>query len=264
MQNIAGQPLATYQVEYLRVEVYADRASMGQAAAQAAGLALRQALEEHAQAQAIFAAAPSQNELLDNLVRSGQVDWTRVRSFHLDEYIGLPASAPQSFRNFLTSHLWGQVDAGPVEMINGDAPDAVDECRRYGDLLKNTILDLACIGIGENGHIAFNDPHVADFQDPYNTKIVDLDEASRRQQVNDGCFARLEEVPAQAITVTIPPIMAARQIVCVVPGIKKAEAVRAALTGPVDLACPASILRRNPRSTLYLDRAAASLLTIIG
>lgn len=252
-------PVTAFQVDKLRVEIYANRQAMGRAAAARASQVLQQALAAQTYAAAIFAAAPSQNELLENLAKA-KVDWPRVTAFHLDEYIGLDADAPQSFRRFLYEALWGYVPSGKIETIQGEAPDPVQECQRYAHLLQTNPLDLACIGIGENGHIAFNEPHLADFNDPQAVKIVDLDNTSRQQQVNDACFARLEEVPTQAITVTIPPIVAAKAVVCVVPGAKKAQAVYHTLYGPVQPECPASVLRQHPNATLFLDRDSANLL----
>ncbi len=253
-------PLEKFRVGQLEVEIYASRQASGTAAAFQAGNFLKQTLEKQAEAAGIFAAAPSQNELLENLVKFPGIAWEKIRAFHLDEYLGLAETAPQAFRQFLHQHLWRLVNFGKVEKINGETSSPEAEASRYAALLKAVSLDLACIGIGENGHIAFNEPHLADFQDPFLVKLVDLDLTSRQQQVNDGCFSSLEEVPTRAVTVTIPPIMSARRLICVVPGLKKAEAVRAALYGPIQPDCPASILRRHPNATLFLDKDSASRL----
>ncbi|MGE5483137.1 MAG: glucosamine-6-phosphate deaminase [Bacteroidota bacterium] len=258
------QPRKRLQFERLVVEVYETREEMGAAAAARVAEALRQALaaEEAARARVIFAAAPSQNEFLSSLQQEREIDWPRVVGFHLDEYLGLPADAPQTFRTYLRDHIIAAVKPGVMNWIDGDTTDPTAECERYARLIDGAPLDVACIGIGENGHLAFNDPPVADFADPVSVKVVELDPRDRRQQVNDGCFPNLDAVPRQAITVTIPPIMRSRFISCVVPGPRKAEAVRAALTGPVTTDCPASILRRHPNAVLFLDEAAASLLTV--
>ncbi|MBE3577299.1 MAG: glucosamine-6-phosphate deaminase [Limnochordales bacterium] len=238
---------------------------MGAAAAARVAEALRQTLAARSGphgARIIFAAAPSQNEFLHFLQQEGGIDWSRVVGFHLDEYLGLPADAPQSFRTYLRNHIITAVKPGVMNWINGECADPAAECERYARLLDSSPLDVACVGIGENGHLAFNDPPVADFADPVSVKVVELDPRDRQQQVNDGCFPDLEAVPRYAITVTIPPIMRSRFISCVVPGPRKAEAVRAALTGPITTDCPASILRRHPNAVLFLDEAAASLLTL--
>lgn len=256
------QPEKTLTVGRLQVEIYPDRAALGRAAAAHAAAALTEALARQGQAAAIFAAAPSQNELLANLSQNGSIDWPNLTAFHLDEYLGLAGSAPQSFQTYLREHLFDLVKPGQVNYLQGDTTDPAGEAARYGGLLETASLDLACIGIGENGHIAFNDPPYADFNDPQKVRIVDLDETSRVQQVHDGCFPSLEVVPRQALTVTIPAIMAAKTIVCVVPGPTKAQAVFDTLNGEITPLCPATILRQHPSARLIIDRASASLLNI--
>ena len=253
-------PEKTFQVGNLQVKIFADRAALGRAAAQVAADALTQALTQKGNARAIFAAAPSQNELLEGLSKDSSVEWSQVVAFHLDEYLGLAGEAPQSFQTYLKEHLFDLVKPGQVNFLQGGTPDPAAEAARYGQLLAEGGLDLACIGIGENGHIAFNDPPYADFNDSQKVRIVDLDETSRVQQVHDGCFPELAAVPEQALTVTIPAILAARTIVCVVPGPTKAQAVFDSLNGPVTPLCPASILREHPAAQLFIDRASAALL----
>ena len=255
-------PEKTLVAGNLQVKIFADRATLGRAAAFQAVSSLKQAIRENGTARAIFAAAPSQNELLAALSDDGSVDWQKVIAFHLDEYLGLAGNAPQSFQTYLKEHLFDRVQPGVVNFLQGVTADPDAEAGRYSNLLAETSLDLACIGIGENGHIAFNDPPFADFNDPQKVRIVDLDEISRVQQVHDGCFPSLETVPKQALTVTIPAIFAARTIVCVVPGPTKAQAVFDSLNGPVTPLCPASILREHPAAQLFIDRASASLLHI--
>ncbi|MBE3583369.1 MAG: glucosamine-6-phosphate deaminase [Limnochordaceae bacterium] len=253
------KPLRRFQVDRLTVQIYEDRESLGRAAAAAVGQLWRQ-LPGSGPVRMIFAAAPSQNEFLAHLQKQPEVDWGRVVAFHLDEYLGLPASAPQSFHTYLRSHLFDTVHPGTIHWLNGETTVPAAECARYGALLDAAPLDIACVGVGENGHLAFNDPPVADFEDPYTVKVVELDPKDRQQQVNDGCFPSLDAVPRQALTVTIPPLIRSRAIVCVVPGERKAVAIRSLLTGPIDTSCPASILRRHPQAVLFLDQASASAL----
>jgi glucosamine-6-phosphate deaminase len=232
---------------------------LGAAAAQAGAGALRRALAAKGSANAVFASAPSQQEFLAGLAEAPDIDWSRVTAFHLDEYIGLPADAPQAFGQFLRDRLFGPVRPGKVHYLDGNAPPAA-ECARYAALLAANPLDVAFIGIGENGHIAFNDPHVARFDDPEVVKVVELDDRSREQQVHDGMFPAIELVPRAALTMTIPAIVGAPRVLCMVPGPTKAEAVRATLLGPVQTACPASILRHHQNATLFLDQRSAALL----
>lgn len=252
--------ITTFQVDNLMVKIYPDRAEMGRAAAESVASKIRQLLEQQGHVSIVFAAAPSQEEFLAALGTAPGVDWHLVTAFHMDEYLGLPLGAPQRFGNFLRERLFDKVKPGTVHYLGLQSIDPETETQRYSLLLKNRPLDIACMGIGQNGHIAFNDPHVADFHDPLLVKVVELDERSRRQQVHDGCFARLDEVPRSAITMTIPALMSARWIHCIVPDASKAEAVRACLRGPIMTTCPASILRQHPGAVLYLDPDSASLL----
>ena len=210
----------------------------------------------------IFAAAPSQNEMLAALAAQPGIEWNRVNAFHMDEYIGLAPDAPQGFANFLRAAIFTKVPFRSVNCLDGTAAsrDPAAECARYSQLLRRFPVDITCMGIGENGHIAFNDPPVADFDDPALVKPVALDEICRNQQVHDGCFATLDDVPTHALTLTVPALMHAAQVFCVVPAATKARAVRDTLLGDIRTACPASILRRHPAATLYLDADSASLL----
>lgn len=237
--------------------VYDSRAGMGEAAAKAVAESIRRCVKTLGRVNMVFAAAPSQNEFLAALVREADVDWTKVYAFHLDEYIGLPESAPQRFATFLKERLFSFVPFKEVHYLNGNAPDIEAEIKRYSRLLETHPLDIACIGIGENGHIAFNDPPVADFRDPQLVKKVELESRCREQQVHDGCFASLDQVPTHALTLTIPAIMAAKEIHCIVPGPTKTKAVHDTLYGPVGEVCPASILRTHERAVLYVDVEAA-------
>ena len=246
----------------LKVEVYASRAALGRAAAKGVAARMREALSEKERVSMVFAAAPSQNEFLAALRETADLDWSRVTAFHMDEYVGLSADAPQSFRKFLDDHLFGAVQPGVIHYLAGDAPDPEGECRRYAALLAAQPPAIVCAGIGENGHLAFNDPHIADFDDPLLVKVVELDAASRQQQVNDDCFEKLEDVPTHALTVTIPALTRARHLSVVVPGTAKAEAVEATLHAPVSPAYPATILRRHAGAVLLLDVDAATRLNL--
>lgn len=254
-------PIVRHQFDQLEVLVYADRVTMGKAAAEKAALLILKCLEEKGEANVAFAAAPSQDEFLKELIQIASIPWHRVRAFHLDEYLGLSADAPQRFSRYLQEHIFRRVSFREVHYIDlegKDPPEVI--CARYRYLLDQHPLDIAFIGIGENGHIAFNDPPVADFEDPCKVKVVRLDAVCRRQQVYDGCFHSLDEVPTHAVTLTIPAIMEAKAIVCVVPGARKREIIKRVLEGPITTDCPASILRKHPRATLFLDKESAALI----
>ena len=248
----------TEQVDKLNVKVYQTREEMGRAAAEEAAAAIRAAIAAKGEINMIFAAAPSQNEFLAHLIADKSIDFTKINAFHMDEYIGLPADAPQGFGNFLRERLFDRVPFKTVNTIDSTAADPEAECRRYAALLQAHPCDIVCMGIGENGHIAFNDPHVADFGDKAAVKVVALDETCRQQQVNDGCFARQDDVPTHALTLTIPTLTAPEAVFCIVPAKTKANAVYAALRGGITEACPASILRRHANATLYCDADSAA------
>lgn len=247
--------ITTLRYEQLNVEVFPDRASLGARAGEQAASWLRQRLSQQPQVTIIFAAAPSQNEFLTTLAAASDIDWARVRAFHMDEYLGLPAAAEQRFARYLQSHLFDLVKPGEVHLIPTEG-DADEICQGYIAALNAQPLDMVCLGIGENGHLAFNDPPVADFRDPQAMKVVELDEACRQQQVNDGCFAAMDAVPTHALTLTIPTLLSAERLFCMVPGATKRQAVRVTLLEPVSTACPATILRQHPGCTLYTDAAA--------
>ncbi|MBL0292446.1 MAG: glucosamine-6-phosphate deaminase [Betaproteobacteria bacterium] len=249
-----------FAVDRLQVFIHPDRNAMGRAASEQAAQVLRAAIQAQGRARIIVASAPSQDELIAGLAVAPGIDWSRVTVFHMDEYVGLAASHSASFRHYQQQHLLAKVRPAAFHGIRGEAPDPAAECRRYAALLAAAPIDLVCLGIGENGHIAFNDPAVADFDDPQAVKIVELDAACRQQQVNDGCFADIGAVPRQAITLTCPALLSGRVLVGVVPGARKAAAVDSALCGAVGTACPATILRRHASATLHLDDAAAGLL----
>jgi glucosamine-6-phosphate deaminase len=251
-ENMAFEPIATRTVDRLRVRIYRDRQEMGAAAAVDVAAAMRAALSTRPRIRMVFAAAPSQNEFLDALVVAPGIDWPRVTALHMDEYVGLPSDAPQAFGRYLTDRLFGRVHPGAVHLIDGAAP-AGQACRRYAAQLHAAPIDIVCLGVGENGHIAFNDPPLAAFDDPDAMRLVELDQASRRQQVHDGCFTRLDDVPTHALTMTIPALLAGHALFCIVPGTTKRPAIERMLAGPITSACPASILRTHPHCTLYVD-----------
>jgi glucosamine-6-phosphate deaminase len=246
------------RIDQLVTEVLPDRLAMGSAAAEYAAGRLRTIIETTGEARVIFAAAASQSEFLDGLAEAADIDWSRVVAFHLDEYVGLPLGDERSFGEWLQRRIWSRVRPGRVELLDGGAAaqDPDGECRRYGALLADGGIDLALIGVGENGHLAFNDPHVADFDDPLVVKPVEIDETSRHQQVRDGAFPSFDDVPRLAMTVTMSAILASRTISVVVPGANKAPAIGRMLTGPIETACPASALRRHPDAVMFVDEAA--------
>ncbi|PAZ03081.1 MAG: glucosamine-6-phosphate isomerase [Opitutia bacterium AMD-G3] len=240
-------------------DVRRTRAEMGRRAAEHVVTILAQTLAAQPRARVVFACAPSQNEFLAELISQSQglIDWARIDGFHMDEYIGLGAKHPAGFRTYLRRRLLDHVRLGSFAEIHGEAADSAQEATRYAAMLAAAPIDLICLGIGENGHIAFNDPPVADFDDPVRVKVVDLDHACRQQQLNDGCFASLADVPPKALSLTIPVFRQARHLSVVVPGMRKAQAVAAACLGPLTPKCPASILRTHPSVRLFLDEFAA-------
>jgi glucosamine-6-phosphate deaminase len=235
----------------MKVKVYKDRQVMGIAAGKVVEQEILALLKEQDEVRMIFAAAPSQNEVLDFLRRSEFIPWQKVVAFHMDEYVGLPAGSPQSFGHFLKSHLFDQVPLKKVNLLDGNGGNK--EAARYAQLLAEKPIDIVCLGIGENGHIAFNDPPVADFDDPETVKVVELDVPCRQQQVNDGCFPSFDAVPTHALTLTIPALTAGKRLFCVVPGKTKKKAVADTLNGPIATSCPASILRKHDHCHLFLD-----------
>lgn len=241
------------------IRVFPDKPAMARAAAEQAAAGLRQAIAEKGVARVIAATGASQFEFLERLVTLPGIDWSRTVFFHLDEYVGLPDTHPASFRRYLRERIVERVRPGAFHFVAGDAPDPAAECRRVGALLAAQPIDLAFVGIGENGHLAFNDPP-ADFdtEEPY--LVVELDEDCRRQQLGEGWFPRLEDVPERAISMSIRQIMKSRALLCVVPDARKARAVKACLEGELSPLHPASILQRHPRATVFLDAAAAALL----
>jgi glucosamine-6-phosphate deaminase len=259
MEKRAPQAILTGKTDRLRWEVYEDRKAMGLAAAIATAKQIRAVLKAKGSANIIFATAPSQNEFLAPLLETENLDWARVNAFHQDEYAGLPEDSPERFSAYFHGHIASKVRLGGSFTINGNA-EAGRECARYAGLLETYPVDICCGGIGENGHIAFNDPHVADFSDPVAVKEVSIDEVCRTQQIHDGCFKKIEDVPRRAITLTVPALMRAPSVVVIVPSATKAEAVGKALTAPISSQFPATVYRRHPSAVLYLERASARLM----
>ena len=246
----------------MKIAIEENKADMGRIAADDAARRISAAIEAKGEARVIFASAASQFEFIEALSAHDDVDWTKVRGFHLDEYAGLPADHPASFRRFLRERLIAKLPRpiGGFTFVEGDAADRQAECARLEAAIREKPIDLACIGIGENGHIAFNDPP-ADFGTGAAYAVVALDETCRMQQVGEGWYPDLAHVPTHAFSMTVPQIMASEAVIVVVPDGRKADAVAAAVEGPVSEMCPASVLRSHPDCTLYLDRPAASKLS---
>lgn len=246
----------------LNIEIHKTRSELGVAAGKAAAEAIRKAIAERGEARVIFAAAPSQNETLADLIQEEGIDWSKVTAFHMDEYIGLPEDSSARFSCYLKEHCFDKLPFRRVYLL--DDPNQrmkIDDlCLRYKLLLNEAPIDVVCMGIGENGHIAFNDPPVADFNDPKVVKIVELDEVCRQQQVNDGCFPSLDAVPKKAISLTIPMLMSGKCLICSVPGERKSNAVYRTVNEEMTTACPATILKSHPNATLYIDSDSAKKL----
>jgi glucosamine-6-phosphate deaminase len=254
-------PIFFTTIDALPISVFKTNAEVGQAAAADAAAFLKQTIQERGQANVILATGNSQLTFLEALRGMPGIDWSKVNVFHMDEYINLEPGHPASFPAFLRRHFldYLQPAAGAFFPVPGQGmePDAI--CREYEALLRTHPCDLCALGIGENGHIAFNDPPYADFNDPVWVKVVQLDEVSRRQQAGEGHFPNVDSVPTHAITLTIPALLSARKVLAIVPEARKAPAVQRALQGAIEENCPASILRQSPHAHLYLDRESAAL-----
>ena len=252
--------MKSFKVDSLNVKVYDSNIKIGQAAADFVSMKLNQAIRQREQANLILATGSSQFTFLDALKKDRSVDWSKITVFHLDEYKDMSDQHPASFRKYLRERILDEVKPKKAYFLDGDAEDIDAEIWSYENLLKSHSINVACIGIGENGHIAFNDPPIADLNDPHLVKLVELDEASRRQQMGEGWFATLDEVPTHALSLTITAIMRCKTISCVVPDNRKADAVHNTLYGPISTTCPASILRKHPETILFLDTQSASKL----
>ncbi len=250
----------TLEFESLTVKVFDDVASLARTAAHDAAGELRGAIEQRGEANVMLATGNSQLAFLSELVQLPEIAWDHVRVFHMDEYVGIAPAHSASFQRYMRERVASLLPLKEFHYLQGDTSDADGEARRYESLLREHPLDVCCCGVGENGHLAFNDPPVADFADARDVKVVALEDASRRQQVGEGHFAAIDDVPTHAITVTIPALLAARRVLAIVPEARKARAVRDALYGPISTACPASTLRRQPHATLYLDDESSAAL----
>ncbi len=253
------KPIFETKVEELPVSIYKSNQEMGQAAAADAVEVIRQAIAEKGEANIIIATGNSQLTFLAALKAAKGVEWSKVNVFHMDEYVGIDPKHPASFPLFLHERIIDAVQPKAFFPVEAPVDDAEGASRRYETLLRAHPADLCAMGIGENGHIAFNDPPFADFDDPVWVKVVRLAEQSRKQQVGEGHFRGLDEVPTQAVTLTIPALLAPARVLCIVPEARKAAAVKESLEGPITEDCPASILRHKPHVHLYLDPDSAAL-----
>ncbi len=255
-------PIKTFQVDSLECRVFETRSDLGQAAsAHVAAILLEKLGSGSEEVRIAFAAAPSQDEFLSSLAARRDIDWSKIVAFHMDEYLGIGAAHPASFRRYLRERLFSLVGIGDDRrrLIPGELTESpLRVCLAYEEALRSAPPHLVCAGIGENGHLAFNDPPTADFADPLWVKVVKLDKACREQQLHDGCFESINDVPTHAYTLTLPALLAAEKLSVVVPGPRKADAILAALEGPIDEACPASALRTHEGAVLFLDRDSAA------
>lgn len=250
----------SFRVDALQVQVYNSEVELAQDVAGIVQKHLQYTLEQKDTTALLLATGNSQMKFLDALIALGGVDWLRITCFHLDEYLGISADNSASFRRYLRERVEMRVSPKEFHYIEGDAMQPLAECDRYTKLLQAQPIDLCCLGIGENGHLAFNDPAVADFNDPFTLKLVKLDAINRQQQVNTGYFSSLESVPQYAFTVTLPMICSAKKIICLAPGKRKAKIVKQMLEGDITTDCPASILRTQQQATLFLDVDSAGLI----
>lgn len=246
------------KVDNLKVKIFETRSEMGVYAASEAAEYIRELSKEKDEINILFAAAPSQDDIYGALIKEEGIPWDKINAMQLDDYIGIDNEAPQRFANYLKKHIFNHVPIKNTFLINCENPDIVDELSRYNSILEKNPVDISFIGIGENGHIAFNDPSVANFNDKALIKIVELEKTSRIQQVNDGCFEKVEDVPQRALTVTIPAILNAKKVFCVVPGKTKVNAVYNTINKDIEEQYPSTILRKHKDSTLYLDMDSAS------
>jgi glucosamine-6-phosphate deaminase len=248
------------KVDQLEIKIFETRQEMGENAARMVADKIREIQDTKDFVNIIFASAPSQNEFLEALKAEQGITWEKVNAFHMDEYVGVPADAPQNFGYFLKVRLFDHVPVHSVSYLDGNATDIEKECEHYANLLLENPIDIVCLGIGENGHLAFNDPHVAFFDDPLIVKKVQLDDACRQQQVNDACFDTFDEVPETALTLTIPTLLKAKYAFCIVPGEKKADAIYHTVAEDIKEEFPSTILRKHPHAILFIDKASSGRL----
>ena len=249
-----------FTIDELKVAIYDEPISLGNAAADFVEKKLDKAIAQNSSANLILATGASQFSFLEAF-KKRNIDWEKITVFHLDEYKGISDQHPASFRKYLKERILDEVAPKKIYFLNGDSEDLEEEMKNYSEALLAHPIDVACIGIGENGHIAFNDPPVADFDDPKLVKLVTLDEACRNQQLGEGWFATFDDIPKQALTLTIPAIMRCKSISCVVPDARKAQAVHDTLNNEISTTCPATILRTHPETMLFLDTASATKIS---
>ncbi len=259
-KTAAPAPIKTFQADDLPVRVYASQADLSSDVARITQAYLKKVLAAQGKAAVILATGNSQIKFLEELIHLGGVNWSKITLFHMDEYLGISGDHKASFRRYMRERVASRVKPRAFHYLEGDALLPMDECARYTKLLRAQAIDLCCLGVGENGHLAFNDPPVANFKDKHAVTIAKLDEKCRMQQVGEGHFVNLDAVPQYALTLTIPTLCSAKKMLCIAPEKRKALAVKAALHGPVSTDCPASILRRQPHATMFIDTDSSSLL----
>jgi glucosamine-6-phosphate deaminase len=258
--SVSASPVCAFQREALPVKIFRGQDDLASYMVTAVRDTLSSAIQRQGSAAAILATGNSQLRFLKLLSTAGGVDWSRVTLFHMDEYLGVPADHPACFRRYMREKVESLVHPKVFNYLAGDADEPLDECARYAALLRAQPIDLCCMGIGENGHLAFNDPHVCRFDDPHWVKLVSLDEACRMQQVKEAHFPNLAAVPPYAYTLTPPALLSAKRVLCLAPEARKSLPVQAALEGPITEKCPASVLRRCANAELLLDLESASRL----
>ncbi|MFA6335525.1 MAG: glucosamine-6-phosphate deaminase [Bacteroidales bacterium] len=251
--------LKLFKKDQLEIKVFDTRAEMGLIASRDAAEYIQKELKTKNELSIVFASAPSQNDFLSSLIEQ-DIEWNRINAFHMDEFIGLTEDAPQGFGNFLKSKIFDKIQLKSINYLFKKNEDPSIVCQNYSRLLDQQPIDIVFMGIGENAHIAFNDPHVALFNDPEKVKIVSLDLICRKQQVNDGFFASVDDVPTHAITLTIPVLVGAKRIFCIVPAPSKAKAIKAVVSGEITEKYPASVLRTHRFATLYCDKDSAKYI----
>jgi glucosamine-6-phosphate deaminase len=262
MMSDRANPVQMLSVDDLDIRIYSESQALAQAAARIATVYLQVYLQQAGFARAVLATGNSQIQFLDRLTASENTDWSRITLFHLDEYLGIDSEHPASFRRYLRDRVEHRISPQQFHYLQGDAPEPLTECQRYAQLLQEKPLTLCCLGVGENGHLAFNEPNAADFNDSEAVKIVQLDPQTRQQQVKSGFFPTLDAVPTAAMTLTLPSICSAQKIICLAPSLHKAKIIQEMLQGEIHPSCPASILRTQPQATLFLDLDSASLLDL--
>lgn len=256
------EKIKVFKKDELSIKILNSKKQMGKVSAKETAGIIRKLQAEKDQINIVFASAPSQDEFLESLIEEKDIEWHKINAFHMDEYIGLEENHPQKFANYLKNKIYDKLSLNKIFYFNSDVEDPAEECARYTKLLHKHPVDIVCMGIGENAHIAFNEPHEADFDDSEMVKVIELDNTSRLQQVHDGCFERIEDVPRAAMTLTIPALVKADYIFCNVPGSNKSKAVYNTVNKDVDEKYPASVLRKHSGAILYLDQESGQDLDL--